>query len=183
MTTFLKLDLTTFKKLSNLAAGQIIQMTVTVKNKIWLGTVFLFLMLILIGTVCIYYLVRIKNDAKDVMENNFESLKYCNAMQKQLDSTNTNYALSVKKFEAELLRQENNITEPGEREATRALRTYFENLRREHSAINYVTEIRQQLENIVQLNMKAIQEKKKEADEPGGTRTLNQRIKSPMLYH
>src|ERR1700733_13129848 len=105
-------------------------MTVTVKNKIWLGTVFLFLMLIMAGAVCISYLVRIKNEAKEILEKNTESLTYCNAMQKQLDSIDTNYALSLKKFEAELLRQENNITEPGEWEATKALRTYFEKLRR-----------------------------------------------------
>lgn len=140
-------------------------MRVTVKNKIWLGTVFLFLMLILTGAVCIYYLVRIKDDAKEIMQDNFESLRYCNTMQKQLDSTHINYALSLKKFETELRRQEHNITEPGEREATTALRTYFENLRREDPAAYNVKEIKQQLENLIQLNMKAIQKKKAEADE------------------
>src|SRR5205085_7637833 len=95
-----------------------IKMTVSVKNKIWLGTVFLFLLLLLIGAVCIYYLVRIRNDAKSVLTDNYASLQYCQRMQKQLDSTRINYALSIKKFEDELGRQEKNITEPGEREAT-----------------------------------------------------------------
>src|SRR6188508_2332297 len=100
-------------------------MTVSVKNKIWLGTVFLFLMLLLIGGVCIYYLVRIRNDSKGVLKENYESLEYCQRMEKQLDSISINYPLSIKKFEDELQLQENNITEPGERQATSALRTHF----------------------------------------------------------
>lgn len=140
-------------------------MTITVKNKIWLGTVFLFLMLILIGVLCIYYLVRIKNDAKGVLDNNYESLMYCNAMQKQLNSIDINYSLSVKKFEVELLRQENNITEPGEREATMALGIYFRKLKNQDTSVGNIKKIKEQLENIVDLNMKAVQKKKKEADD------------------
>lgn len=139
-------------------------MTVSVKNKIWLGTVFLFFLLLLIGGVCIYYLVRIRNDAKGVLTNNYESLAYCNRMQKQLDSVRINYALSIKKFEHELLRQENNITEPGEHEATAALRTYFKNLKSQDMADD-VGEMKQQLDHIIQLNMNAIEKKKKDADD------------------
>lgn len=140
-------------------------MTVSVKNKIWLGTVFLFLLLLLIGGVCIYYLVRISNDAKGILTDNYQSLEYCHRMQKQLDSVRINHALSIEKFEDELRRQENNITEPGEQEATLALRTYFKNLKRQDTAATNVSEIKRQLDNIIQLNMKAIQKKKKEADD------------------
>jgi len=140
-------------------------MTITVKNKIWLGTFFLFLMLILIGVLCIYYLVRIKNDAKRVLDDNYESLQYCDAMQKQLDSIDVNYPLSIKKFEVELFRQENNITEPGEKEATVTLRTHFGKLKRADTALHNIKAIKEQLNKIVQLNMKAVQKKKQEADD------------------
>lgn len=140
-------------------------MSVSVKNKVWLGTVFLFVMLLLIGGVCIYYLVRIRNNAKAVLQDNYASLKYCHAMQKQLDSININYALSVKKFEAELLQQENNITEPGEQEATSALRNYFGSIKNEDTAVHNINEIKQQLAHIIHVNMNAIQKKKKDADD------------------
>lgn len=140
-------------------------MTLSVKNKIWIGTVFLFLMLLLIGGVCIYYLVRVRNDAKGVMQNNYASLRYCYAMQQQLDSVNINYTSSIKKFEADLLRQENNITETGEQQATSDVRTYFRGLKKEDTAAANIVKIRQQLENIIQLNMSAIQRKKKEGDD------------------
>lgn len=141
-----------------------IKMTVSVKNKIWLGTFFLFLLLLLIGSVCIYYLVRMRNDAKAVLTDNYQSLEYCHRMQKQMDSVPINYVSALKKFEDELLRQENNITEPGEQQATSTLRTYFKNLKSQDTAIHNVREIKQQLDNIIQLNMKAIQKKRQEAD-------------------
>ncbi len=139
-------------------------MTINVKNKIWLGTVFLFLILLLVGWLCVYYLVRIRNDAKAVLEDNYLSIEYCHAMQKQLDSIDLNYPSSLQKFEAQLLQQENNITEPGEKQATSALRTYFGELRREDTALLNFKKIRRQLEDIIQLNMNAVQKKKKDAD-------------------
>lgn len=140
-------------------------MSVSVKNKVWLGTVFLFLMLLLIGGVCIYYLVKFRNDAKAVLEDNYASLKYCHAMQKQLDSIPVDYALFIKKFEAELLQQENNITEPGEQQATSMLRKYFGSIKNKDTAVHNIKEIKRQLAHIVQINMGAIQQKKKYADD------------------
>lgn len=130
-----------------------------------MGTVFPFVMLLLIGGVCIYYLVRIRNDSKGVLKDNYESLEYCHAMQKNLDSIGINYALSIKKFEDELQRQENNITEPGEREATSALRNDFKTLASKDTALHNIKSIHQQLENIIQLNMNAIHRKKQEAED------------------
>lgn len=86
-------------------------------------------------------------------------------MQKQLDSLNINYAQAIKKFEAELLRQENNITEPGEQEATSTLRNYFANIKNKDTAVHTIKKIKQQLVHIIYVNMNAIQKKKKDADD------------------
>ena len=51
-------------------------MAVTVKNKIRLGTVFLFILLILLGGPSIFFLVRLKNDANKIIKNNYETLTY-----------------------------------------------------------------------------------------------------------
>ena len=52
-------------------------MALSVKNKIWLGTLFLFLLLLLTGGVGIYYIVQLKDQAKAVLQDNYESLSYC----------------------------------------------------------------------------------------------------------
>lgn len=136
-------------------------MIVNVKNRIWLGTVFLFIMLLLTGGVCIYYLVRISHDSNVILKENYESLEYCHGMHKQLDSLSINYPASLAKFENELAHQENNITEPGEREATGTLRTLFQS---RDSLLTNLTAIDRQLEKITQLNMNAIQRKKNAAN-------------------
>ncbi|MEO6915725.1 MAG: ATP-binding protein [Chitinophagaceae bacterium] len=139
-------------------------MIVNVKNRIWLGTVFLFVMLCLTGGVCIYYLVRISNDSKGILRENYESLEYCHGMHKQLDSLTVNYPASIKKFENDLELQEHNITEPGERQSTSALRKLFSNLKNKYSDAENIKAIDLQLENIIQLNMNAIHKKKQEAN-------------------
>ena len=142
-------------------------MTISVKNKIWLGTVFLFLMMLLTGSVCIYYLIKIRNDAKGMLQDNYDSVKYCTAMQKQLDSI-PGYASAARKFETQLQLQEQNITEPGERQATRAIRSYFTGLQKKDTAAFNTRQIGLQLERITRLNMAAMQQKKKQADETAG---------------
>jgi hypothetical protein len=86
----------------------------SVKNKIWLGTFFLFLLLLLSGGVNIYYTIKIKNDAKAVLQDNYETLSYAHTMQAQLDSLPVKYDAAVKAFDSVLRLQERNVTEPGE---------------------------------------------------------------------
>src|SRR5258708_31460994 len=104
-------------------------MATSVKNKIRLGTLFLFLLLLLSGGLGIYNLVRLKNDEKMILKDNYESLDYCHIMQRQLDSLNINYPIALQKFEDALKKEENNITEPGEKDATVSLRSEFNKLK------------------------------------------------------
>ena len=74
-------------------------MATSVKNKIRLGTLFLFLLLLLSGGLGIFNLVRLKNDAKMILENNYESLDYCHIMQRQLDSFNIDRSDALRNFD------------------------------------------------------------------------------------
>src|SRR5450755_2178208 len=103
-------------------------MALNVKNKIRLGTLFLFLLLILTGGVSIYFMSRLKAEANNILQDNYESLSYGHTMQQQLNSIETSYAQSVKQFETALNQQENNITEKGEKEATDSVKIYFNKL-------------------------------------------------------
>lgn len=144
-------------------------MAVSVKKKIWLGTFFLFLLLLVTGGVGIYFMAQLKTEGKNILKDNYESLSYCHTMQQQLDSVTVNYAQSIQNFDSALQHQENNITEPGEREATHVLRSHFNKLTSGDTTKQNLQSIDQQLQFILSANMKAIQNKssiaKKTADE------------------
>jgi NtrC-family two-component system sensor histidine kinase KinB len=134
-------------------------MTTSVKNKIRLGTLFLFLLLLLSGGLGIYNVVRLKNDAKMILEDNYETLGYCHIMQRQLDSLSVNRQVALQKFETALQKQEDNITEPGEGNATATLRSEFNKLKSGNIQDSIVKNIQRQLHFILSANMKAIEKK------------------------
>src|SRR5258706_2217976 len=136
-------------------------MAITVKQKIQSGTLFFFLLLLLSGGVGIYYLVRLKNDAKLILNNNYESLDYCHAMQQAMDSLDSEPAEHLAKFDSALKHQEGNITEPGEKDATSVLREQFSLLEKGGKSIDIRKRIDQQLQIILSLNMAAIEKKNK----------------------
>ena len=134
-------------------------MATSVKNKIRLGTLFLFLLLLLSGGLGIYNLVRLKNDAKMILENNYESLNYCHIMQRQLDSFNIDRPDALRNFNDALRKQENNITEPGEYDATAALRSDFDKLRKGDTSTPIIRDMHKELYFILNANMNAIERK------------------------
>jgi len=134
-------------------------MALNVKKKIWLGTLFLFLLLLLTGGVGIYYMAKLKAEGKHVLQDNYESLSHCHTMQQQLNNGTVNDVKSIKKFEDALKQQEANITEPGEKEATDTLRSDFTKLKSGDTSKQNLQSIEQQIQSILTLNMKAIQRK------------------------
>jgi signal transduction histidine kinase len=134
-------------------------MPASVKNKIRLGTLFLFLLLLLSGGLGIYNLTRLKTDAKLVLEDNYESLDYCHIMQSQLDSLHINHANALQKFDTALSQQEKNVTEPGEDVATSNLRSDFSKLKAGDSSVSNLSDMNRQLHFILNVNMNAIQRK------------------------
>lgn len=134
-------------------------MALSVKKKIWLGTLFLFLLLILTGGVSIYYMAKLKSEGKNVLQDNYETLSYCHTMQHQLNNITGNFVQSVKIFEEALTLQENNITEPGEDTATTTLRHDFNKLKLGDTSKRNLQQIEKQIQFILALNMKAIQRK------------------------
>src|SRR5450432_1378392 len=131
-------------------------MALNVKNKIRLGTLFLFLLLILTGGVSIYYMSKLKAEAKNILHDNYESLYYAHTMQQQLNSFEATYGQSVKLFENALSQQQNNITEKGEREATDSVKIYFNKLKAGDTAKETIKTLQNEIQKILSLNMNAI---------------------------
>lgn len=139
-------------------------MALSVKNKIWLGTLFLFILLLLTGGVGIYYTVHLKDQSKAVLKDNYETLSYAYTMQNQLDSFAFKQDEAFIKFDSVLQLQEQNITETGERDATSTIRMDFERLRKGDTSFNTIAQIRSSLQQIIQLNMVAIHAKSEKAE-------------------
>lgn len=128
------------------------------KTKLTLGLSFLFTVILVFGILGIFYINRLSNDAAKVLKNNHESLVYCNNMLKALE--NIPHSAEAKKiFEDNLKKQEANITEPGELEATRELRAdYTQLLAALKDSSNY-QQIRTGIHIISDLNQDAILKK------------------------
>lgn len=138
-------------------------MAVKLKTKVALGGIFLFTLLILVGAVSFYYFNRITAEAREIVQNNYETLNYSREMLKEMDQLEKDSILAVKNFEANLQLQEKNITEPGEKELTESLRSNFNALKQRISADSFRSLIREDISGIMLLNLQAIDKKNQAA--------------------
>ncbi len=125
------------------------------RTKLTLGMLFLFVMLISFGIMGIFYINRLSNDAEDILKNNHESLVYCNNMVKALDTVPLG-ADALRLFNDNLLKQEANVTESGERDATVKLRIDFNRLLHNPGDAQSVINLRRSIQTINELNQEAI---------------------------
>jgi len=132
-----------------------------IKTKLRLGFGFLFIVVLFFGAIAIYYIQEISKNAKVILEDNYETLSYTREMRTLLDENNLPLAPAVAaQFSKQLLNEEHNITEKGEREEVILLRSAFNRLSQSISTpINQQAaerEIRSHLRQIELLNMRAI---------------------------
>jgi len=128
------------------------------KTKLSLGLSFLFTVILVFGILGIFYINRLSNDAAKVLKNNHESLVFCNNMLKALEDIPHN-AEGKKIFDENLKKQEANITEPGEQEATKEVRQNFTELLAAPADSSNYPQIRMGLQIINDLNQNAILKK------------------------
>jgi NtrC-family two-component system sensor histidine kinase KinB len=131
-----------------------------VRTKLRLGFGFLFIVVLFFGATSLFYIRDISENAKAILKNNYESLSFAREMHTVLDDNDLPLnTLATTKFNNYLLKQEHNITEPGEREITKNLRSTFELFKSsKQNAVNpqFVRDIRHNLREIERLNMHAI---------------------------
>ncbi|MDB5060183.1 MAG: sensor histidine kinase [Mucilaginibacter sp.] len=131
-----------------------------VRTKLRLGFGFLFVVVLFFGATSLFYIRDISENAKTILKNNYESLSFARDMRTVLDDNDLPLStLATTKFNNYLLKQEHNITEPGEKEITKNLRSTFELFKSsKQNAVNpqFVRDIRHNLREIERLNMHAI---------------------------
>ncbi len=132
-------------------------MQLNLKTKLSFGLSFLFVVILLFGGLGIFYISKLKVDANRIIQNNHETLVYTNNMLKAIDSGGKD-SLVLIEFEKNLKKQEANITEKGEKEATGTLRQHF-NQWKINSNNQLTTLLVADIRQINELNQNAIQRK------------------------
>src|SRR5579872_5829101 len=149
----------------------------TIKNKLRAGFGFLFLLAIVCSGLSIYYLNRLSADSSVILKDNYETILYMRNIGIALDENETSLNKSqINDIETNLVKQEHNITEPGEQQLTDSLRSKYEQLKLLGSDASKQgklrVEIRKALFGIMKLNMDAIEHKNAVAKSTASSATI-----------
>ena len=149
----------------------------TIKNKLRAGFGFLFLLAFICCGLAIYFLNRLSADSSVILKDNYETLLYVKNIGNALDQNDA--ALNAKQIgliETNLVKQEHNITEPGEQRLTDSLRSKYEQLKllgnNPFKQSTLKLQVRKLLYDIMQLNMVAIEHKNAIAKDTANNATL-----------
>ncbi|MBK9533012.1 MAG: HAMP domain-containing protein [Chitinophagaceae bacterium] len=125
------------------------------KTKLVLGLSFLFALIMAFGILSIFFINRFSNDSKSVLKNNLETLQYTNKMLKALEDMPAKKE-AIDLFTENLVKQESNITEPGEKEVTQEIRNNLPGLIHEPKDPGRYNLVRLSLLILNDLNQQAI---------------------------
>ncbi|MEH3112854.1 HAMP domain-containing sensor histidine kinase [Pedobacter terrae] len=157
-----------------------------IKTKLRLGFGFLFIIVLSFGLIALFFLNELSNKSKVILKDNYKSLKYVAAMRNIIDQ----YAFPLNNkqlttFEDNLKNEGLNITEPGEKAAFRKLEIAFNALKGSPSATikaSSIKNVRVALQNIEQVNMKAIYDKNELANETSSRANLYIMIAATLSF-
>jgi len=130
-------------------------MSMRLKAKLSLGLIFLFVVILLFGVLGLFYINRLSDEGRVVLQNNHESLVYCNRMLQALEGLPADRN-ALNQFRVNLKKQQTNITEVGEKEATEELTRNFNELMADPSDPGNYADIRRAIGKIEDLNENAI---------------------------
>lgn len=143
-----------------------------IKTKLNLGVGLLFMMIILLSLVGAFYIYSIKGDTENILKANYNTLEYSRNMLLALDRIGTDEQQSIADFESNLAKQNKNITENGEGRVTQNLQSSFNQLKKNSRDEALKNQIRQDIFEIMKLNMMAIKKKSEIAKRTAETANL-----------
>jgi len=157
-----------------------------IKTKLRLGFGFLFIIVLSFGLIALFFLNELSNKSKVILKDNYKSLKYVAAMRNVIDQNrlpliSTQLAI----FKENLQNEGLNITESGEKVAFQKLEAAFNVLKSPQSLTikeNSIKNLRVALQNIEQVNMKAIYDKNELANETSSRANLYIMIAATLSF-
>ena len=139
-----------------------------IKAKLNLGIGLLFAMIVLLTGLSSLFIYKLSGDTKNILVANYNTLDYSRQMLIALNKGITG-ANEKKQFEDNLSKQQQNITEVGEKELTEKLTEDYKRLNEAAGDSGLVSQIRSNITDIMLLNMQAIERKSKIAEETADT--------------
>ncbi|WP_395063151.1 ATP-binding protein [Flavobacterium sp.] len=130
-----------------------------IKTKLNLGVGLLFILIIILSLVSAFYIFSIKKDTQNILKANYITLEYSRNMLSSLDEMTKDEPKAILLFESNLKKQLANITETGEDRVTYNLQKSFQLLEKNRSDETIKAQIRQDIFEIMKLNMNAIKVK------------------------
>jgi len=143
-----------------------------IKTKLNLGVGLLFLLIFILAMVSAYSVFSIKKDTGNILKANYNTLEYSRNMLLSLDEMSKNESEAKAFFEINLKKQTKNITEVNEDIATGKLESNFNLLKINSQDEGIKAEIRQNIFEIMKLNMNAIKVKSDTAKRTAETANL-----------
>ncbi len=153
-----------------------------IKTKLNLGVGSLFLMIIILSLVSAYSVFLIKQDTENILKSNYNTLEYSRNMISALDGIKLGSKETIQSFEENLEKQTQNITEPGEKQATEKLKESFALLAKNNADESVKAQIRQDLFAIMKLNLDAIKQKSDIAKHTAETANLSIAIVGTLCF-
>ena len=143
-----------------------------IKTKLNLGVGLLFLMIIILSLISAYSVFLIKIDTQNILKANYNTLEYSRNMLLSLEKITADKKIDISFFEKNLKSQMKNATEIGERNANINLEKKFTELKNDFSNESVKNQIRQDIFEIMKLNMNAIKQKSDVATHTAETANL-----------
>ena len=134
------------------------------KEKRTFGVGVLFLLIVLLAGVSTYYVNSLKKDTKNILLANYNTLEYGRNMLLALDKLDSD-PQALTDFEKNLRLQRANETEKGEKEATEQIVVHLDELKKNPQTANLKALIREDIAEVMRLNMEAIGRKSDIANE------------------
>jgi PAS domain S-box-containing protein len=132
----------------------------------------LFLLIMILTLVSAFYIFSIKKDTENILKANYNTLEYSRNMLLSLDEISGDEGKAIVIFESNLNKQNKNVTEVGEGDATRNLQKSFALLKENKKSEALKSQIRLDIFEIMKLNMNAIKQKSDVAKRTAETANL-----------
>ncbi|MCD1117395.1 sensor histidine kinase [Chryseobacterium turcicum] len=127
-----------------------------IKTKLNAGVGLLFFMIIVLSVLGGWFIYQLKKDTQNILTDNYNTLQYSRNMLLSLEEIGTE-PFAIAEFQKNLDLQRKNITEDGEKEATKNIFSHFSDLKNDKENLALHSAIRKDIAELMQLNMNAIQ--------------------------
>jgi len=127
-----------------------------IKTKLNAGVGLLFFMIIVLSTLGGWFIYQLKKDTQNILTDNYNTLQYSRNMLLSLEEIGKE-PFAIAEFQKNLDLQRQNITEDGEKEATKNILAHFSDLKNDKENLSLHSAIRKDIAELMQLNMNAIQ--------------------------